>query len=47
MDAVIFNKVNIVFGPNPELALPLMDQGMSRSDIRQQTGQIWASTIVR
>ena len=39
-DAVIFDKVNIVFGPNPQLALPLMDQGMNRSDIRKQTGQI-------
>ncbi|MEO8683650.1 MAG: choline ABC transporter ATP-binding protein [Devosia sp.] len=39
-DAVIFDKVNIVFGPNPALALPLMDQGMTRSDIRKQTGQI-------
>ena len=39
-DAVIFDKVNIVFGPNPQLALPLMDQSMNRSDIRKQTGQI-------
>ena len=39
-DAVIFDRVNIVFGPNPKLALPLMDQGMTRNDIRTQTGQI-------
>ncbi len=40
MTAVIFDKVSIVFGDKPELALPLMDQGMSRSDIQTQTGQI-------
>ncbi|MDB5529942.1 MAG: choV [Devosia sp.] len=39
-DAVIFDRVNIVFGPNPELALPLMDKGMTRNDIRKETGQI-------
>ncbi len=40
MTAVIFDRVSIVFGDNPQLALPLMDQGMSRSDIQTQTGQI-------
>jgi len=40
MTAVIFDRVSIVFGDNPDLALPLMDQGMSRSDIQTQTGQI-------
>jgi glycine betaine/proline transport system ATP-binding protein len=39
-DAVIFDKVNIVFGTNPELALPLMDQGKTRQEIQQATRQI-------
>ncbi len=38
--AVVFDRVSIVFGDNPERALPLMDQGMSRADIQAQTGQI-------
>ena len=38
--AVEFNKVNIVFGDHPERALPLMDKGMSRTDIQKQTGQV-------
>ena len=40
MTAVIFDKVSIVFGDNPERALPLMDKGLSRSQIQTQTGQI-------
>ena len=40
MTAVIFDRVSIIFGDKPELALPLMDQGMSRADIQTQTGQI-------
>ncbi len=40
MTAVVFDRVSIVFGDNPQLALPLMDQGLSRSDIQTQTGQI-------
>jgi len=39
-DAVIFDRVNIVFGTNPELALPLMDQGRTRQQIQQETRQI-------
>lgn len=39
-DAVIFDKVNIVFGTNPALALPLMDQGKSRQEIQKETKQI-------
>ena len=39
-DAVTFNRVNIVFGTNPELALPLMDQGKTRQEIQQATKQI-------
>ncbi|MGL4236803.1 choline ABC transporter ATP-binding protein [Tabrizicola sp.] len=38
--AVIFDRVSIVFGDHPERALPLMDQGLSRSEIQTQTGQI-------
>ncbi len=38
--AVSFNKVSIVFGDNPESALPLMDKGMERPDIQTQTGQV-------
>lgn len=38
--AVEFKKVNIVFGDSPEKALPLMDKGMSRSEIQTATGQI-------
>ena len=37
---VDFQNVSIVFGDTPHTALPLMDQGMSRSEIQQQTGQI-------
>ncbi len=38
--AVEFDKVSIVFGEKPGLALPLMDQGQSRGDIQQSTGQV-------
>lgn len=38
--AVVFDKVSIVFGNKPNLALPMMDQGMTRADIQTQTGQI-------
>jgi glycine betaine/proline transport system ATP-binding protein len=38
--AVEFNKVNIVFGEHPERALPLMDKGLSRTEIQKETGQI-------
>ncbi|MES2143437.1 MAG: ATP-binding cassette domain-containing protein, partial [Pseudomonadota bacterium] len=38
--AVIFDRVSIVFGENPERALPLMDMGQSRSEIQASTGQI-------
>ncbi|GLS86857.1 choline ABC transporter ATP-binding protein [Cypionkella aquatica] len=40
VNAVEFDRVSIVFGDHPDRALPLMDQGMSRSDIQAQTGQI-------
>lgn len=38
--AVEFKAVNIVFGDNPEAALPLMDQGMERAEIQQATSQV-------
>ena len=38
--AVIFDNVNIVFGDKPETALPLMDEGKSRSEIQQETDQV-------
>lgn len=37
--AVVFDKVSIVFGDNPEPALAMMDAGQSRSEIQQETGQ--------
>lgn len=40
VNAVEFDRVSIVFGDHPDRALPLMDQGMSRTDIQAQTGQI-------
>ena len=40
MSAVEFDRVSIVFGDNPDRALPLMDRGMSRAEVQQATGQI-------
>jgi glycine betaine/proline transport system ATP-binding protein len=40
MTAVIFDKVNIVFGNRPQAALPLMDQGQDRAAINTATGQV-------
>jgi glycine betaine/proline transport system ATP-binding protein len=37
---VRFKNVDIVFGDRPKLALPLIDEGRSRSEIQEQTGQI-------
>src|SRR5690606_28548078 len=31
---------SIVFGDAPDLALPLMDQGLSREEIQKSTGQV-------
>jgi glycine betaine/proline transport system ATP-binding protein len=40
-DAMIeFDRVSIVFGSNPEVALPMMDRGQSRSDVQKETGQV-------
>ena len=38
--AVTFDNVSIVFGPNPNEALPLMDQGMERGEIQEKTSQV-------
>jgi len=38
--AVTFNNVSIVFGDKPASALPLMDEGQSRSQVQQGCGQI-------
>ena len=38
--AVEFSKVNIVFGDRPEAALPLMDEGRSRAEVQEATGQV-------
>ncbi len=40
MTAVVFDRVSIVFGDDPDRALPMMDKGMTRSEIQEQTGQI-------
>ncbi|MDX8347600.1 choline ABC transporter ATP-binding protein [Cognatiyoonia sp. IB215446] len=40
MNAVEFDNVSIVFGSRPQTALPLMDEGQERPEIREQTGQI-------
>jgi glycine betaine/proline transport system ATP-binding protein len=37
---VRFDKVDIVFGDTPKRALPLMDQGQSREEIKDSTGQV-------
>ncbi len=40
MNAVEFDNVSIVFGNKPQSALSLMDQGMERAEIHEQTGQV-------
>jgi len=37
---VRFDKVDIVFGDQPKRALPLMDAGQSREEIKDTTGQV-------
>lgn len=37
---VQFKNVDIVFGAKPRLALPFMDEGKSRSEIQETTGQV-------
>ncbi len=38
--AVEFDRVSIVFGDNPDRALPLMDKGMTRAEVQDKTGQV-------
>ncbi|MFN7052126.1 MAG: ATP-binding cassette domain-containing protein, partial [Gemmobacter sp.] len=38
--AVEFDRVSIVFGDQPDRALPLMDRGLSRAEVQEQTGQV-------
>jgi len=38
--AVRFDNVSIVFGDNPERALPLMDDGKTRAEVQTATGQV-------
>ncbi|MBE9476609.1 MAG: choline ABC transporter ATP-binding protein [Proteobacteria bacterium] len=38
--AVEFDNVSIIFGDNPQIALPLMDKGRERGEIQKETGQI-------
>ena len=38
--AIEFDRVSIVFGDHPGRALPLMDAGASRSEVKQATGQV-------
>ncbi|WP_298563748.1 choline ABC transporter ATP-binding protein [uncultured Aliiroseovarius sp.] len=40
MTAVEFDNVSIVFGDKPESALPGMDAGKDRSDVKTETGQV-------
>ena len=40
MTAVEFDNVSIVFGDEPLKALPLMDQGLDRTEIKEETGQV-------
>ncbi|MCV6597079.1 MAG: choline ABC transporter ATP-binding protein [Mangrovicoccus sp.] len=40
MSAVNIDNVSIVFGNNPQAALPLMDAGQSRSEIQAATDQV-------
>ena len=38
--AVEFDRVSIVFGDHPDRALPLMDRGLTRAEVQEQTGQV-------
>jgi len=37
---VSFNNLSVVFGDNPQAALPLVDAGKTRAEIQEQTGQL-------
>ena len=39
-NAVEFDRVSIVFGDRPQAALPLMDEGKERGEIKDETGQV-------
>ena len=39
-NAVEFDRVSIVFGDNPDRALPLMDAGKTRAEVQQACGQV-------
>ncbi|NBE06241.1 choline ABC transporter ATP-binding protein [Paragemmobacter ruber] len=39
-NAVEFDRVSIVFGDNPDRALPLMDEGRTRAEVQAATGQV-------
>ncbi|MDB6177992.1 choline ABC transporter ATP-binding protein [Paracoccus sp. Z330] len=39
-NAVEFDNVSIVFGDSPDEALPLMDEGQERGQIKEETGQV-------
>lgn len=39
-NAVEFDRVSIVFGDNPDRALPLMDEGKTRAEVQTATGQV-------
>ena len=39
-NAVEFDRVSIVFGDNPDRALPLMDEGRTRAEVQTATGQV-------
>jgi glycine betaine/proline transport system ATP-binding protein len=40
VSAVLFDRVDILFGPQPQRALPLVEQGASRERILAETGQV-------
>lgn len=40
MNAVEFDNVSIVFGDDPQSALPLMDQGQTRQEVKAATDQV-------
>ncbi|KQO82144.1 choline ABC transporter ATP-binding protein [Rhizobium sp. Leaf262] len=39
-DAIIFENIDIVFGNNPAQALPLLDAGKTRAEIKAETGLV-------
>lgn len=39
-NAVEFDRVSIVFGDNPDRALPLMDEGKTRAEVQSACGQV-------